>query len=39
MPTWFLTQVPKICDGEKTASSQNIAGKMAICLQKAIILM
>jgi hypothetical protein len=27
MPTLFLTKVPKIYDGEKTASSTNIAGK------------
>jgi hypothetical protein len=25
--TLFLTKVPKICDGEKTASSTNVAGK------------
>jgi hypothetical protein len=27
MPTSFLTKVPKIYDGEKTASSTNVAGK------------
>jgi hypothetical protein len=27
MPTLFLTKVPKIYDGEKTASSTNVAGK------------
>jgi hypothetical protein len=27
MPTLFLTKLPKICDGEKTASSTNVAGK------------
>jgi hypothetical protein len=27
MPTLFLTKVPKIYDGEKTAYSTNIAGK------------
>jgi hypothetical protein len=27
MPTLFLTKSPKICDGEKTASSTNVAGK------------
>jgi hypothetical protein len=27
MPTLFLTKAPKIYDGEKTASSTNIAGK------------
>jgi hypothetical protein len=27
MPTLFLTQVPKIHDGEMTASSANVAGK------------
>jgi hypothetical protein len=27
MRTLFLTQAPKICDGEKTASSTNVAGK------------
>jgi hypothetical protein len=26
-PTLFLTKVPKTYDGEKTASSTNIAGK------------
>jgi hypothetical protein len=25
--TSFLTKEPKICDGEKTASSTNVAGK------------
>jgi hypothetical protein len=28
MPTWVLTKGPKTCDGEKTASSTNIAGKI-----------
>jgi hypothetical protein len=27
IPTSFLTKVPKIYDGEKTASSTNVAGK------------
>jgi hypothetical protein len=27
MPTLFLTKMPKIYDGEKTASSKNVAGK------------
>jgi hypothetical protein len=27
MPTLFLTNVPKTFDGEKTASSTNVAGK------------
>jgi hypothetical protein len=27
MPTLFLTKVLKTCDGEKTASSTNVAGK------------
>jgi hypothetical protein len=27
MPTLFLAKVPKIYDGEKTASSTNVAGK------------
>jgi hypothetical protein len=27
MPTLFLTKVPKIYDGEETASSTNVAGK------------
>jgi hypothetical protein len=27
MPTSFLTKVPKIYDGEKTASSTNVAGE------------
>jgi hypothetical protein len=27
MPTLFLTKAPKTCDGEKTASSINVAGK------------
>jgi hypothetical protein len=27
MPTLFLTMVPKTCNGEKTASSRNVAGK------------
>jgi hypothetical protein len=27
MPTLFLTKMPKIYDGEKTASSTNVAGK------------
>jgi hypothetical protein len=27
MPTLFLTKVPKIYNGEKTASSTNVAGK------------
>jgi hypothetical protein len=27
MPTLFLTKAPKIYDGEKTASSTNVAGK------------
>jgi hypothetical protein len=27
MPTTFLTKVPKIHDGEKAASSTNVAGK------------
>jgi hypothetical protein len=26
-PPYFLTKVPKIYDGEKTASSTNVAGK------------
>jgi hypothetical protein len=34
MPTLFLTKVPKIYYGEKTAVSTNVAGKkIAICLQ------
>jgi hypothetical protein len=27
MPTLFLTQAPKIYNGEKTASSTNVVGK------------
>jgi hypothetical protein len=27
IPTSFLTKMPKIYDGEKTASSTNVAGK------------
>jgi hypothetical protein len=27
LPTLFLTKLPKIHDGEKTASSTNVAGK------------
>jgi hypothetical protein len=27
MPSSFLTTVPKMCDGEKTASSTNVAEK------------
>jgi hypothetical protein len=27
VPTLFLTKVPKIYNGEKTASSTNVAGK------------
>jgi hypothetical protein len=27
MPTLFLTKAPKIYDGEKAASSTNVAGK------------
>jgi hypothetical protein len=27
MPTLFLAMVPKVYDGEKTASSTNVAGK------------
>jgi hypothetical protein len=27
MPTFFLPKVPKTYDGEKTASSTNVAGK------------
>jgi hypothetical protein len=27
MPTLFFTKVPKIYNGEKTASSTNVAGK------------
>jgi hypothetical protein len=27
MPTLFLTKVPKTYNGEKTASSKNVAGK------------
>jgi hypothetical protein len=27
MPTLFLTKAPKTYDGEKTASSTNVAGK------------
>jgi hypothetical protein len=27
MPTIFLTKVPKTYDGEKTATSTNVAGK------------
>jgi hypothetical protein len=27
MPTSFLTKLPKTYDGEKTASSTNVAGK------------
>jgi hypothetical protein len=34
MPTLFLTKVPKIYDGEKTASEQMLLGKVIICLQK-----
>jgi hypothetical protein len=30
MPTLFLTMVPKTYDGEKTASSTNVAGKSGI---------
>jgi hypothetical protein len=33
-PTLFLTKVPKMYDGEKIASSTNVAGKSEICLQK-----
>jgi hypothetical protein len=29
MPTLFFTKVPKIYDGEKTASSTNVARKSA----------
>jgi hypothetical protein len=31
----ILTKVPETCDGEKTASTTNVSGKMGICLQKA----
>jgi hypothetical protein len=34
MPTLFLTKALKIYDGEKTASSTNVVGKVVICLQK-----
>jgi hypothetical protein len=34
MPTLFLTKAPKIYDGEKTASSTNVAGKLVTYLQK-----
>jgi hypothetical protein len=34
MPTWFLTKFPKIYDGEKTASSTNVAGKSGYPLAK-----
>jgi hypothetical protein len=35
MSTLYLTKAPKTYDGEKRASSTNVAGnKMAICLQK-----
>jgi hypothetical protein len=34
MSTLFLIRAPKPHDGEKTASSTNILGKVAICLQK-----
>jgi hypothetical protein len=27
MPTLFLIKVPKTCNGERTASSTNVAGK------------
>jgi hypothetical protein len=30
----FLTKLPKIYGGEKTASSTNVAGKVVICLQE-----
>jgi hypothetical protein len=32
---WFLTKEPKIHDGEKTASSTNVAGKIDTYMQKA----
>jgi hypothetical protein len=31
-----LTKVPKTYNGEKTAPSKNVAGKMVICLQKKV---
>jgi hypothetical protein len=34
MPTLFLIKALKTYDGEKTASSTNIAGIVVICLQK-----
>jgi hypothetical protein len=34
IPTLFLTKVPKIYGGEKTASSRNVAGKVIIRLQE-----
>jgi hypothetical protein len=35
MPTLFLKKVPKTYNGEKTASSTNVAGKVVIYLQKS----
>jgi hypothetical protein len=34
MPTLFLIKVPKTYNGEKTASSTNVAGKSGYLLQK-----
>jgi hypothetical protein len=34
MPTLFLTKVSKTYDGENTASSTNVLGKVVINLQK-----
>jgi hypothetical protein len=34
MPTLFLTKLQKTYDGEKTASSTNVLGKVVICLEK-----
>jgi hypothetical protein len=34
MPTSFLTKAQKTYDGEKTASSTNVAGNVVIHLQK-----
>jgi hypothetical protein len=34
MPTLFFTQVPKSYDGEKTASSTNVAGKSGYLFAK-----
>jgi hypothetical protein len=36
VPTSFLTKVPKIYDGEKTASSTNVAGKSGLSICKKL---